>query len=110
MSTDQNLEKFQQNWSEKLGISFWVSILLNVFALVVIVIVVAVPGTLGVDHKVYILGVVGTGLVCLSILLIKARSDSSSLLVWSKISDIISGFVIGIAVGQLTRHLTTAAA
>lgn len=84
---------------------FFASVVLSCFALIVLGIVVLVPNTVGTDHKIYILGVIGSGLFCTIVLLIKARNDFASLLIWTKISDVISAFVIGIAVGQLTRHL-----
>jgi hypothetical protein len=106
MTEQSELESFRAKWSEKLSITFWGSVLLSAFALLVLIVAVAIPNTLGTDHKIYIIGVVGAGLLCIIVLLIKARRDSSSLLIWTKVSDIIAAFIIGITVGQLTRHIT----
>lgn len=84
ISDESELDRFRRKWSEKLSINFWASVLLSAFALVVVIIAVAIPNTLGTDHKVYIIGVVAAGLLSIVLLLIKARSDSSSLLVWTK--------------------------
>ena len=46
-SEESDLDKFRKKWSEKLTINLWASSLLSLFALLVVIVAVAIPNSLG---------------------------------------------------------------
>ena len=84
------------------------SILVAAFALCVLFVVLVLPELLPRLVKVWLVSISGAAFLVLIVALILARNDSTATLLFSKLVDVTSGVVIGVAIGSLYHVFASA--
>lgn len=89
---------------EKSELYFWSALLFALVSFSTIFSAIAFSRSIGVDHKNFLISVLLVAQTCTVFGVIKSRGDFDSVLIWSKINDLISFTVVGFVIGQLVRN------